>query len=280
MAPLEWRRAAYYRLSPAWRRRARRIAFAPYDAWTLIRGRPSYNGIPLPLRGEVFTGGGDFRHMGLRWLEQLRTLGGLEPGNDVLEIGSGQGRMAIPLTSFLDEGGSYVGMDVVADAVEDCRRRISSRFPAFHFIHLPVMNDLYTEAGAAAEELTFPLDDDSVDFAFATSVFSHMEPAAIANYLGETRRVLRPDGRFVATLFVMDEEARRASEHATFSFPHHEGEAWYMTLRPRSANVAIEADAWRRMVDEAGWEHLDVRPGMWSGRTGPTLDFQDVAILA
>ena len=43
------RRAAYYRLSPAWRRRARRIAFAPLDAWRLLRGTASYNGIPLPL---------------------------------------------------------------------------------------------------------------------------------------------------------------------------------------------------------------------------------------
>ena len=222
MRHLGLRRAAYYRLSPLWRRRARRLAFAPLDAWTSLRGGRHYNGIPLPARGEVFTGGGDFLTVGLRYRELFGELGGLQPGHDVLEIGSGQGRMAIPLTDFLSSDGSYLGFDIVPEAVADCQARISSRFPNFGFLCLPLHNDLYTDAGDDAASVAFPLPDESVDFAFATSVFTHMEPPAIERYLHEARRVVRPGGRFLATLFLMDEDARRASQGSAFRFPSRE----------------------------------------------------------
>ena len=47
------RRETYYRLSPSGRRLARRIAFAPLDAWTVLRGRPRLQRDPAaaPRRG-------------------------------------------------------------------------------------------------------------------------------------------------------------------------------------------------------------------------------------
>jgi SAM-dependent methyltransferase len=274
-----FRRTVYYRLSPAWRRRARRMAFAPLDAWSALRGGRSYNGIPLPQRGEVFTGGGDFLDVGMRFLDYFRDLGDLQPANDVMEIGSGQGRMAIPLTSYLDESGSYMGFDVVADAVADCEARVSSRFPRFRFVHVDVMNDLYTETGTSAADFDFPFGDDAFDFVFATSVFSHMPPDEIERYIVESRRVVRPGGRLFATLFLMDDEAQRASAGSPFDFPHQIDGSWYMALHPRSANVAITPDRLHEMATKAGWSDIEIRPGDWSGRTGETLDYQDVAIL-
>jgi SAM-dependent methyltransferase len=227
----------------------------------------------------VFTGGGDFLQVGLRYLDIFRDVGGLRSDDDVLDIGSGQGRMAIPLTGYLSREASYTGFDIVSSAVEDCRRRISSRFPSFRFECLPVMNDLYTDAGASAGSVVFPVGDDSIDFAFATSVFTHMEPSEIAHYLAETRRVVRPGGRFLCTLFLMDAVAQEASAGSRFAFPYREGDTWYMARRPRSANVALGDRAWEEMVARTGWRVEALHPGSWSGRPGPTLDFQDVAIL-
>jgi SAM-dependent methyltransferase len=255
------------------------MAFAPLDAWRLLRGSASYNGIPLPRRGEVFTCGGDFLAVGLRYLDIFRDIGGLSPDDDILDIGSGQGRMAVPLTGFLSPRGTYLGFDIVPSAVDDCRRRISSRFPAFRFECLPVMNDLYTDQGMSADAVVFPLEAESIDFAFATSVFTHMEPAHVERYLVEARRVVRPGGRLLATVFLMDEIAHGASAGTGFSFPFHEGDAWYMAVRPRSANVAIADDAWESMVARSGWKVVSLHRGSWSGRPGPIFEFQDVAVL-
>ena len=274
------RRGIYYRLSPKWRRRSRRAAFAPLDLWSAVRGGRSYNGIPLPLRGEVFTGGGDFLSVGLRFLDHFREVGGLRPSDDVLEIGCGQGRMAIPLTAYLDDEGSYIGFDIVADMIADCEHRITSRHPRFTFVHVGVENDLYVDDGDDAAEMDFPFVDDTFDFAFATSVFSHMPPVEIANYLGEARRVVRPGGRLLATFFLMDDEAQRASAQSSFRFPFQMDDAWYMAEHPLSANVAISPERLREMAALGGWDAVEIRPGSWSGRTGATFDYQDVAILS
>ena len=42
--------------------------------------------------------------------------GGLRPGDRVLDVGSGVGRMAVALTRYLDVGSSYEGFDVDAEA--------------------------------------------------------------------------------------------------------------------------------------------------------------------
>ncbi len=49
-----------------------------------------------------------------------------------------------------------------------------------------------------------PNADESFDFAFAHSVFTHLPADSVANYLGETHRVLRPGGILYATWFLFD----------------------------------------------------------------------------
>ena len=53
-------------------------------------------------------------------LKQFIDLGGLKPEHRVLDIGSGIGRVAIPLTEYLNEKGSYEGFDVVELGVNWC----------------------------------------------------------------------------------------------------------------------------------------------------------------
>ena len=72
-------RRAYYWLPPTGRRLVRRLVFLPFDLWNLATGRPQYHGIDLPLRGEVFTGGGDFLENGLIHKKLFIQLGGLLP---------------------------------------------------------------------------------------------------------------------------------------------------------------------------------------------------------
>ena len=114
---------------------ARRVVFAPADLLRALRG----GGELVPPRGLSFVGGGDFTATGREFLGHFTELGGLEPGDRVLDIGCGIGRMAIPLSGYL-EGGSYAGFDVGRAMIRWCRRNIASRHPEFEFEWAPIHN--------------------------------------------------------------------------------------------------------------------------------------------
>ncbi len=253
----------------------------PLDLLVLLRhgGRPRYAGISLPLPGEVFTGGGDFLANGLLFKAHFMELAGLRPDERVLDIGSGLGRMAIPLTDYLTRPDAYEGFDVVQEAVSLCTRRITSRYPGFRFTWVPLHNDLYTADGARASEFTFPYPDADFDFAWATSVFTHMDRNEVARYLAETRRVMRPGGRFLATFFLMDSQAEASSQGGPYAFKVQRDGVWFMDAEVISANVAFSPEDVEAMAKAAGWSSVEVHFGRWSGRGGPTLDFQDLVLL-
>ena len=80
--------------------------------------------------------------------------------------------------------------------IEWCQAEITPRFPNFRFTYIPLFNTEYLPDASlpSAAELRFPYQDESFDFVFAHSVFTHLPPDASANYLHETKRVLRPGG--------------------------------------------------------------------------------------
>lgn len=274
-------RSAFYRLGPQSRRWVRRALMLPVDLLVLLRhgGRPRYAGIALPLPGEVFTGGGDFLANGLLFKAHFIALAGLRPDERVLDIGSGLGRMAIPLTDYLTRPDAYEGFDVVREAVDLCTHRITSCYPRFRFTWVPLHNDLYTGGGARASEFTFPYPDADFDFAWATSVFTHMDRNEVARYLAETRRVMRPEGRFLATFFLMDSQAEASSQGGPYEFKVQRDGVWFMDADVISANVAFSPKDVEAMAKAAGWSSVEVHFGRWSGRGAPTLDFQDVVLL-
>ena len=147
----------------------------------------------VPPRSLHFVGGGDFREVGRTYLGHFRGIAGLGKGESVLDIGCGTGRMAVPLIDYLDAGGRYTGFDISAPAIAWCGGNITAVNPRFRFVHADVYNLEYNpKGGTGADAYRFPCEDASVDFAFATSVFTHMHADEIRNYLAELGRVLRP----------------------------------------------------------------------------------------
>lgn len=69
-----------------------------------------------------FAGSPEFKEIGEEFFRYFRDLGGLQPDDHVLDVGSGTGRMARPLTAFL-EAGSYDGIDIVAESIRWCQLR-------------------------------------------------------------------------------------------------------------------------------------------------------------
>ncbi|MCO6491516.1 MAG: class I SAM-dependent methyltransferase [Phaeodactylibacter sp.] len=272
-------RKLYYFLPPAWRFLARRLYYLPVDLYEGLSGR---RGPMAPPRGLIYTGSGDFRAQGEKMRQYLIELAGLQPHHRVLDVGCGIGRIAVPLTAYLDERGSYEGFDVVEAGVRWCEKAVSSRYPNFRFRYVGLDNDLYRSGGGDAAEFRFPYPDGDFDLVVLTSVFTHMLPAEVANYLREIARVLRPGGRCFATFFLWNEESARLSRgNPHFSFPYDHGHYRLMDEQVKAANVAFEeSHLLREMVGPAGLKAGRAHYGYWAGRKKETCrDFQDILVL-
>lgn len=184
------------------RRKVRLARFMDMDAFDLVAGRRP----PLtPSRALVeAVGGYDFHIVGQHLSDIATTFGALKPHERLLDIGCGVGRLAVPLTRYLTTG-EYTGFDISGRAIRWCRKSISCSHPNFWFALADISNSHYNPHGALRpESFRFPCADQSVDIAFAASVFTHLEPASADHYLAETARVLKPGGRAVLSFFLLD----------------------------------------------------------------------------
>lgn len=209
---------------------------------------------PLRLRD---VGGGDFRKIG-EDLAALLIRHGLRPDHRVLDIGCGVGRVAIPLTRYLTSG-TYDGFDVVKRSIRWCRRNLTPAHPNFRFALADVYNSHYNRRGISASQYRFPYAGASFDFVFATSVFTHLDPAAARNYLREAQRVLRPGGTFLATFFLLDEPLERPALDFAIDRGDHrllsaDNPDWAIAFTPAILDelppYTIEHGAWRNQGGE------------------------------
>lgn len=181
----------------------------------------------------------NFKIAGQATVKRLVHVGGLHPGDKVLEVGCGIGRVAIPLTQYLREG-SYEGFDIVRHGIEWCRQNITTEYPKFRFQWSDIYNKTYNPAGKQqAAQYRFPYSDGCFDFVFLTSVFTHMLPADLQHYLAEIRRVLKRGGTCFITAFLIDKEARRNMGTSKRKFAEVGG---YWTINPRSHEDGVGYD--------------------------------------
>ncbi|MFL5338652.1 MAG: class I SAM-dependent methyltransferase [Gemmataceae bacterium] len=236
-----------------------------------------------PPRHRVRVGNGDFRQTGEEFLRYFVELGGLRPTDDVLDVGCGIGRMAVPLTNFLTPPATYCGFDVMRDSIDWCRETITPRFPHFRFAWADIRNDTYNPAGAVSPtEFCFPVADASIDFAFLTSVVTHMMPDHVRHYLAELRRVVRTGGHCLITAFLMNAESRAlaAAGRNQPAFPHMVTE-YCSVRRSKKPEDAVAFDETWFLSQLAANDFALRRPivyGSWAGRE-QSLSLQDMVVV-
>lgn len=225
--------------------------------------------------------GGDYERVGREFTGYLIDLCGLKPHDSVLDIGCGSGRMAAPLTRYLDASGSYRGFDVSPKAIAWCRENIARRFPNFEFTAVDVQNVPYNAAGKLKPaEFRFPYASGSFDVVFLASVFTHMFPQDIANYMSEIVRVLKPSGRCLSTFFLLNEESSDLIDRkqGALNFEYRgKGFRSINEKRPEDA-IAYPEEFVMSLWTQAGMKlSQPVLHGSWCGRPR-FLSFQDIVV--
>lgn len=229
-----------------------------------------------------------------RWAEEwsmlLRVYGPLPRDGAVLEIGCGLGRVAFALRYVLSERGSYDGFEIVSEKV-DFLAGFTRAHPNFRFRWADVRNTYYNPAGTTpAEDYRFPYEDRRFDVVFAASVFTHMLPPAMARYLAESARVLRPGGRCVFSFFLLDHyDPRRPRPQGfareAFAFDHpwgDQGTGFAIGVPENPEEMTAYSRALiERTARAAGLRIADsgVIPGLWSGAAPAPVGAQDVVVL-
>jgi ubiquinone/menaquinone biosynthesis C-methylase UbiE len=223
-----------------------------------------------------------FESSGVEFMTHLRQIVGLQPQERILDIGCGCGQMALQLKDYLGKKGSYVGVDIHEPSINWCQKKIASKHGNFQFVRIDVRNLTYNPEGAhAAEAYQFPFADGSFDLVLLKSVFTHMRPAEVSNYLKEVTRLLNAQGRCVATFFLLnDEQSKLANEGLNkIAFDFGEGVWRYRYEHSAESAVAYDEGFVRQSLNENGLVLKQLNYGSWSGRKG-RMSYQDILLIA
>jgi SAM-dependent methyltransferase len=234
---------------------------------------------PLSLMYDGLADYEEFRKNGAEFLRYYIELCDLAPDESVLDIGCGIGRKTLPLVGYLNERGRYLGLDVAPQGVNWCREKYAA-FPNFTFQRIDVRNAHYEPSGThSASEYTLPLPDKHFDVVVVNSVFTHMLPAEVENYVGEMWRVLRDGGRCLVSWFLLNEESRTliAAGASSQDLRHDVGPAKARSqIDPESA-IGYEESFVRDLYRRAGLSIRAIHYGSWCGRAR-YLSYQDLVV--
>jgi ubiquinone/menaquinone biosynthesis C-methylase UbiE len=181
-------------------------------------------------------GGGDYHEVGLTEMELLR-MEGLKPADTMIDLGCGNGRLAVHAVSFLKEGGTYIGIDIAKTYLQKAADRIARVVPgrtcAVEWVHQTTPS--------------FVMADQSVDMICAFSVFTHMEHEDAYNYLKSALRIVRPGGKFIFSCLPL----HTASGQHVF---HEEAKLSLDARWDKVRNVTTTMDLMTVLSEMAGWK--------------------------
>jgi SAM-dependent methyltransferase len=223
----------------------------------------------------------EFKDNGAEFFRYYTELCGLKPNEKMLDVGSGIGRKTFLLTHYLSGGGSYDGLDIVQTAIDWCTERITKKYPNFRFQLIDVYNRHYHPGGRyKASEYKFPFADESFDFVVLASVFTHMLPEDVENYLSEVSRVLKKGGRCLISFFLIDESAVEliSSGKNSLNLVGGFGPCRVADLNVPEAAIGYEEDFVVSLYDKNDLQITrPIHYGSWSGREN-FLSYQDLIL--
>jgi len=179
----------------------------------------------------------------------------------IVDIGCGCGRFAHHLRDYRFKSetftGKYIGIDIDDEMLEWCRRNFDAG--RFEFHRSTQASKVYGSGEGASSYYVLPMVDDSVDFVFSTSLFTHLLENDLINYCREGFRVLKQGGFMAMYCFCLD--ALPPTYGARHTFGHTIGDAHVESLSLPEAAVAYDRDFLFAAAREAGFGTVELVSG-------------------
>jgi len=247
--------------------------------WNAMREERPYG---FPIYGLVGADG-DPEPEGYRNADRIQSLTEIADDARILDIGCGCGRVAVPFAERLGPKASYLGIDIVPVLVGFCARHITPVRPTFQFRLRAQPNPHYAQfmQDDPDARLLEHMPQEHYDLALGISLFTHLDAPDAVAVLREVAAATRPDGKFYATFFVLDEVAREHIQPTSrFQFKHASPSYRAFVERPEDTSfaVAYTAEQLDAILRETGWAVETHLPGAWSGRQG-CRTYQDTLLL-
>jgi SAM-dependent methyltransferase len=257
------------------------VALEAYDAARLSQLMDEIarnDGLPCPAPESVFVGDGDYRAIGVEYLGHYVRLGGLKPTDRILDIGCGIGRMAVPLTQYLDHRSAfYEGVDPVNEGIEWCVQNITSAYPNFRFCRVDVAHELYNPGGAIpGHEVVLPFAGLRFDFVTMVSVATHLPASEIAAYAREVMRLLAPGGRLFLTAFLVTSDDIGSEKARPRFLKGEKAGTWIADPAAPLGAIGFDDGTIQDILRNAGLEIQRISFGHWRGVE--SAHYQDVII--
>lgn len=138
---------------------------------------------------------GQWRALRRRTIE----LAGIQPGEQVLDVGCGTGTLALEAQRRTGGAGRVAGIDPSGEQIARARAKAARR-------HVPIAFEV-----GVIEQLPFP--DQTFDVALSTLMMHHLPASLKRQGFSEIARVLKPRGRLVIADFVRRQERQGAAAH-------------------------------------------------------------------
>lgn len=188
--------------------------------------------------------GGAWSEMGNK-LADVLCQSGLKDGHSVLDFGCGSGRVAHHIAKKLSVK-NYLGIDIMEELLNYARNKTPANYKY-------IKN----------QSLFIPADNNSFDYAFAFSVFTHLLQTEIFIYMEEISRILKKDGLFLFSFLEVDNHfsilEASANNHLKYGYPHP------------VLNQFLSRDQVLIISKNAGLKHLQwIEPSVF-GQTGVLL---------
>jgi len=200
----------------------------------------------------------------------------------ILEVGCQYGRLSLPFADFLKKGGSFDGLEILPEAVRYCQSNITPKFPNFHFSQADVYNKYYNPVGKnRASEFEFLFNNETFDFVFLISVFTHMMPDDVKNYLKQISRILKKNGKCLISYYLLNTDSLswiKSNKTNRRRFDYQNGV--YRTVNKENPEALIAYDElWVRKLYQDNQLKIKnpILYGSWSGKDNQPMP-QDIII--